>query len=211
MEQRDAAFSHWITAYFKHGDVTLHNPSALSYVVPATTRVPSIYNMSKNELARMVHPRKTPGADLLLVSGASSRVLNASYKKACYDPTVRTQLPSMKVWVVNGDSSASICVAAFWAVEDDDKARGGGCVNFRMVPGGNHFASAVAASKDITALIMSLTDALGRARARTSDVCCGRIMSSGSLWGKPYWLLRPRSTHLNELRLDYWLQFVKMQ
>ena len=41
-EARTPFFSHWITSYFRHGDLTPHDSKAISYVVPAASRAPTI-------------------------------------------------------------------------------------------------------------------------------------------------------------------------
>ena len=51
----------------------------------------------------------------------------------------------MKVIVFSGDETASFSIPSQWAVEDDDKAAGGGFVAVRWIPGFNHLVSASAA------------------------------------------------------------------
>jgi hypothetical protein len=47
----------------------------------------------------------------------------------------------MKVWLLVGDASLPFCIAALWSVQDVDKARGGGNVNYEVLHDVNHFVS----------------------------------------------------------------------
>lgn len=141
-ELRSAFFAQWITSYFKHGDLSKRDLDKLSYIVPSTTRAPSIFGISEEQQAEIIHHPSGEGSDmsLMLLCGAE---LNASYKRACFDKTVRETVPHMTVTVLYGDLSAWSCFPTVWQIQDDDAAHGGGMVKTRLVEGTNHFVSSI--------------------------------------------------------------------
>ncbi|KAI0058354.1 hypothetical protein BV25DRAFT_1810813 [Artomyces pyxidatus] len=134
-EQQTPMYTQWITSYFRHGDLAKRDTNVLSYIVPATFRRPTIYNMSPEEIEGTVDESmsEVPSMISLFVQA------HANYRKACFDRKIRELLPRMKVSALCGDATCSFPLAAFWALQDDDKAEGGGFVNFRMILGVNHF------------------------------------------------------------------------
>ncbi|KAI0828547.1 hypothetical protein BC628DRAFT_1533941 [Trametes gibbosa] len=136
-ELRDPFFTQWITSYFTHGDLSTRSLDVLSYVIPSTSRVPSIFNMSAEQISSTIHYGQAATSDMLFMVYSAAQA-NANYKKACFDANVRQLLPRMKISVLMGEKTCSFSVIGSWAIEDDDKARGGGFINFRLVPGANH-------------------------------------------------------------------------
>ena len=145
VEARTPFFSHWITSYFTHGDLSTRDPKAISYVVPTPSRAPTIYSMSDAELARALYEPSAFGSDLafMLFSGPQ---IAATYHKAVFDKAARALVPRMRVVVFSGDQTASFSIPSQWAVEDDDKAAGGGFVAVKWIPGFNHLVRVPAAS-----------------------------------------------------------------
>ncbi|KAI0354026.1 hypothetical protein OH77DRAFT_1426430 [Trametes cingulata] len=138
-EDRDPLFTQWITSYFKHGDLSTRDPNVLTYVVPATFRAPSIFRMSDKEIGKIVHEPPASGSEMLLMHCTVTQI-NASYKKACFDPSIRRLLPKMKVTAFTGDVTCWCSLSAHWAMEDDDKAHGGGFIDLEIIQGISHFA-----------------------------------------------------------------------
>ncbi|TFK80897.1 alpha/beta-hydrolase [Polyporus arcularius HHB13444] len=129
---------HWLTSYFRHGDLSTRSLDALEYVVPATYRAPSIYTMSDAEVAQMVS-YDLAGPDAMWFMNSRTQ-LRASYERACFDSGLRAKMPHMKVWLVVGDVTPSFAIAAAWQVEADDQRLGGGnSVRVKWVRGSNHF------------------------------------------------------------------------
>lgn len=138
-ELRGPFFAQWITSYFKHGDLSTRNLDELCYVVPTTTKVPSIFSMSDEQQAEIVcHP---PGvtSDMPFMVLFNPQ-LNASYKRACFGKSIRETVPRMKVTVLFGDAAPWPCFPAVWQMQSDSAASGGdGQVHFKRVNGINHF------------------------------------------------------------------------
>lgn len=68
-----------------------------------------------------------------------SEQLQANYRAANFDDTIRSSLPNMNNWLFTGDSSVSFGPYSLFLVEDDNDAAGGGKVNFKIIPNVNHF------------------------------------------------------------------------
>lgn len=132
------AFVQWITSYFQHGNLSTRNPDVLQYVLPATFRVPSVFNMSPTQLADMTYLPPASGSDALISANVQPQ-LNADYENACYNTSVRSALPSMDIWELCGNTTANFGIVAFWSIQDDDNAHGGGFVNFQWIGDVNHF------------------------------------------------------------------------
>ncbi|EIW56131.1 uncharacterized protein TRAVEDRAFT_39145 [Trametes versicolor FP-101664 SS1] len=137
-ELRGPFFTQWITSYFKHGDLSTRSLDVLSYIVPTTLRVPSIFSMTEEEQAKIVYMPPGSASDMLFMVFSAAQI-NASYKRACFDAGVRARLPRMKICAFTGDATCVFSLPAHWAMQDDDKARGGGFIDFKMVEGANHF------------------------------------------------------------------------
>ncbi|EKM49711.1 uncharacterized protein PHACADRAFT_188757 [Phanerochaete carnosa HHB-10118-sp] len=137
-ELRDPFFGHWISSYFKHGDISTRDLDVLSYIVPGTFRAPSIYSMSEEQLAKMTYDPPAQTSDLPFMIFCSAAA-NASYRKAFFDKDVRAALPGMMVAVIMGDATSALSLAAYFAVQNDDDALGGGFVRFKELHGTNHF------------------------------------------------------------------------
>ncbi|KAM5543809.1 hypothetical protein V8D89_002426 [Ganoderma adspersum] len=138
-EARTPFFSHWISSYFAHGDLSTRDPAAISYVVPSIARAPTIYGMSDAELARTVYEPSALGSDMTFMISSAPQIA-AAYRKAMFDRGLRALVPRMRAVVFSGDATASFSIPSQWAVEDDDKAAGGGFVAVKWIPGFNHLA-----------------------------------------------------------------------
>ena len=134
---RTSFFSHWITSYFKHGDLMTRNLNEISYIIPTPSRAPTIYTMSEAELARALYEPAVFGSDMPFMIFSAPQI-EATYRKAVFDKTVRTLVPQMKVVVFSGDATASFSIPSQWQIEDEDKAAGGGFVTVKWVAGFNH-------------------------------------------------------------------------
>ncbi|KAI0064173.1 hypothetical protein BV25DRAFT_1801051 [Artomyces pyxidatus] len=132
---RPAMWTPWVSAYFKHGDLSTRNWGAISYIVPSITRAPSVYNMSLDEIAEGVEET----VDELLHFYYGVQQEHAIYRKACFDRTLRALVPRMKVTHLCGDETCSPTIAAFFNVQEDAEVEGGGLVNFHLISGANHF------------------------------------------------------------------------
>ncbi|KAM5543802.1 hypothetical protein V8D89_002419 [Ganoderma adspersum] len=136
---RTSFFSHWITSYFKHGDLTTRNLDEISYIIPTPSRAPTIYSMSEAELARALYEPAVFGSDMAFMIFSAPQI-EATYRKAVFDKAVRALVPQMKVVVFSGDATASFSIPSQWQIEDEDKAAGGGFVTVKWVAGFNHLA-----------------------------------------------------------------------
>ncbi|KAI0635407.1 Alpha/Beta hydrolase protein [Trametes polyzona] len=137
-EHRDAFFAQWVTSYFKHADLSTRDLDAISYILPATFRAPSIYSMSDAQLEKILYLLPASGTDMLFMVFCAAAA-NASYKKACFDPEVRRLLTKLRVSAITGDATCAFSLSAYWAMEADDEAHGGGMIGFRVIEGVNHF------------------------------------------------------------------------
>lgn len=135
---RDPFFRQWITSYFEHGDLSTKDLDVISYVLPTTSRVPSIFSMSEEQQGKIMYSPPALTSDMLLMVHFSTAT-NASYKKAFFDKRVRQLLPALKVSMFMGDATCSFSIPAFWAAEDDDKAHGGNNADYKIVKDINHF------------------------------------------------------------------------
>ncbi|KZT03859.1 uncharacterized protein LAESUDRAFT_738141 [Laetiporus sulphureus 93-53] len=132
---RPQMFTPWITSYFNHGDLSTRNRDVLSYIVPSLDRIPSIYNMSAEERREIVDE----SVDHMSAMFVCMPQAVARYRRACFDRSLRALLPKMKVWCFTGDATSWSQIDAFWLIEKDNADRGGGFINFKVLPGLNHF------------------------------------------------------------------------
>lgn len=136
---RIAAFGQWCTSYFDHADLSERNLDKLSWVLASSSRVPSFYNGMP---AAIQHHGEDAATDLLFLLGCYKQLLPA-YRRAFFDPKV---FPAMKRSVLCGDKTSAFALAALWAVQDDEKdqkVEGAKAIDYKILPGANHFVSHV--------------------------------------------------------------------
>ena len=138
MKTRISYMTRWLTSYFAHGDLSTRDLDAVEYVLPSTSRIPTLWNMSSQEIADIVDegPHLVADAPLLLNCYPQAA---ATYKKGTYSAAARALLPKMKIWELMGDATTAVSLCTFWILQDDDAAHGGGFINFKVIPGHNHF------------------------------------------------------------------------
>ncbi|EKM51921.1 uncharacterized protein PHACADRAFT_165254 [Phanerochaete carnosa HHB-10118-sp] len=135
--QRASTFNSWVTAYFDHGDISKRDLDALEYVTPSPTRMPSITNMSAEQQAAIVYNGCALTSEFPLAGNCAQQVY-ATYQKAVFDQKTRESLLNTAIWVLCGDSGPSFSLSTLWVMEEDDKAHGGGKIQFRLLKGANH-------------------------------------------------------------------------
>ncbi|KAK0185459.1 Alpha/Beta hydrolase protein [Armillaria mellea] len=134
-ELRIAAFGQWCTSYFDHADLSERNLGKLSWVLASSSRVPSFYNGMP---ASIQHHGEDAATDLPFLVGCYKQLL-PTYRKAFFDPKV---FPTMKRSVLCGDKTCAFALAALWAMQDDEKeqkAEGSKAIDYKILPGVNHF------------------------------------------------------------------------
>lgn len=140
-------YTRWITSYFDHGELASRNVHVLSYIVPGTTRAPSIYNTSVEELSEMIDEGPQELAGMFTTQAQA----NAIYRKSLLHEGVRATMPRLKVSLLTGDATCSFSLNALWSIHDDDEKNGGGFVRFSIIPGVNHFMHWDEPEKDFNA------------------------------------------------------------
>ncbi|KAL0950281.1 hypothetical protein HGRIS_010261 [Hohenbuehelia grisea] len=151
---RIPSFMQWMTSYFKHNNLASRDPELLEYVLPGLDRAPSIWNMSTGDIAAMSEEeiyavQESPG----LISGSLLEPAARAYETSVFGKQVRQLLPHLQTLVVCGDSTVPYIISAFWAIQEDDKANGGGNVRYQLVPGANHFMHWDEPEKTLDALL----------------------------------------------------------
>ncbi|THH14811.1 hypothetical protein EW146_g5570 [Bondarzewia mesenterica] len=106
-ELRLRAFAHWMTAYFDHGDLFKRDLDLLSYIMPSTSRSPTIFTMAATEVKDIPQ-------------------LKESYRNAFFDSATAELFRKMEISILAGDRSLSWGLAGLWAVQDDAKELGNG-------------------------------------------------------------------------------------
>lgn len=133
------AFGQWCTSYFDHGDLTKRDLNDLSWVVASTSRVPTIYNIPPAQLKEMERYGSDAISDLPFLFHFATQ-LKATYSKVFYDLETLEAFPKMNLTFLAGDKSGAFGIAGLWALQDDaEKAKGERAVNFKIIPGANHF------------------------------------------------------------------------
>lgn len=118
-------FTQWLTSYFAHGDLLKRDTDTLAYILPATHRVPTIFNISPEEQKEIIEEAPSMAVDAPLMLTCMTQH-NASLLKACFDEDFRKSAwGRLEVWAMCGNETASYAIPAFWHIEDEDKKRGG--------------------------------------------------------------------------------------
>ncbi|CCM05002.1 uncharacterized protein FIBRA_07201 [Fibroporia radiculosa] len=153
-ETRDPMFIQWVTTYFAHGDLSKRDLANISFVIPSTTKIPSIFTMTAEEKAQIVSP--SCNSDMIFMLYLN-QLFRPSYRKALFDREWRRRVPNMKVWIIAGDCAPPVSIPAVWDLETEDAAEGGGSLNTRWIKGGSHLVSKASTfSTSVTYLIPSI-------------------------------------------------------
>ncbi len=155
---RIAAFGQWCTSYFDHADLSERNLDKLSWVLASSSR--GAFILQRNACGHSAHGEDA-ATDLLFLLGCYKQLLPA-YRRAFFDPKV---FPAMKRSVLCGDKTSAFALAALWAVQDDEKEQkveGAKAIDYKILPGANHFVSHVFFSPNFShILIVLVVDTLG--------------------------------------------------
>ena len=136
-------FGQWVTAYFDHKDVEKRDLDTLSWVVPATDRAPTIFNIPPNDLEEMVTYGPDAISDLPFLFHFANQ-LKASYRKALYDSETFKVFPHLKITYLCANKTCAFAYAGIWALQDDEKAsQGPRKFNYKWFNGGNHLVRCV--------------------------------------------------------------------
>lgn len=136
-EDRYPLWRQWMTSYFEHGDLSERNIDLLSYVVPSTVRVPTIFNMSKAQFNDIVYGDIVAEEMGVLFNFAPQ--LKANYRKALFDRTTSILFPHLKISYLAGEFSVSWALVSMWSVQDDDAELGSSLIDFKLIHSANHF------------------------------------------------------------------------
>ena len=136
-EDRYPLWRQWMTSYFEHGDISKRNIDLLSYIVPSTVRVPTIFNISKAEFNDIVYGDKVVEEMRVLFNFAPQ--LKANYRKALFDRTTSILFPHLKISYLAGEFSVSWALVSMWSVQDDDAELGSSLIDFKLIHSANHF------------------------------------------------------------------------
>lgn len=136
-DQRRRMGTIWISSYFDHGDLSTHDLDAITYINPSLYRTPTIYNMTREEIAAILDDT----IDELRPMMFCTEQAHETYLKVCFDSSTKERLPHLRIHVTCGTRGPSFSPSSFWLLKADDKERGGGHIVFREVEGVNHFVS----------------------------------------------------------------------
>lgn len=136
------AFGQWVTGYFDHGDFSKHDLSTVSWVLPATDQIPTVFNIPSDKLKEIQCYGTDSGlADLFLILQFADQ-LKSYYRKAFYDPETYQLFPRMNNVFLCGERSGSYGITGLWAAQDDNNENGGEMpITFKIMQGANHFVS----------------------------------------------------------------------
>ncbi|KAM6504024.1 Alpha/Beta hydrolase fold [Amanita muscaria] len=137
-ELRAQASLQWTTAYFEHGDLSARDPNALSFTLPSTGRPVTIHNMSQSDQEEIIQLQELANDSTFIRHLTDQR--RDAYRKAFYDSSIRQLLPNMKVSYIVGEQSHSVMISGLWDVQKEADENKNVSIDFRLVPGFNHFA-----------------------------------------------------------------------
>ncbi|KAG5718709.1 hypothetical protein E4T56_gene16592 [Termitomyces sp. T112] len=136
---RLAAFGQWATGYFDHGDLAKRDLSALSWVLPSASRIPTFFNIPPKKYAEAARYGGDGFSDLPYMIHFVNQ-FKAAYRKVVNNPEILKILPDLTSVLLVGESSGAFAIAAMWAVEDDqEQVDGGKALKIILIPGINHF------------------------------------------------------------------------
>ena len=136
-EARGPAFARWVSSYYKHGDLGSRDFSQLNQREGDTSKKPTTDTIPLEELLTIADFAPAAKCEAFIVD--SHQFLSAFMNqttKALFDPQIRDNWGEHSVWFVYCEASFWHAVYAPWNVEKEDKNSE---INFKSIPGANHF------------------------------------------------------------------------
>ena len=140
IEARASAFAKWVSGYYKHGDLSSREFSQLNQHELDTTRKPTTDTIPFEELLTIINSGPGPKYDTLLIEPEQLPVFMKQTTKALFDPEIRESWGEHPVWIVYCEDGIWNVHYAAWNLEKMVKASE---VNFKLIPGANHFVRLV--------------------------------------------------------------------
>lgn len=135
--ERLPKFAHWVSSYFKHGDLLTHNVDNLEYKFPDQTRNSVVSTLAPEELNSMVDYEAPWLADTSLLTKFETPLFDQMCK-ALFDPVTRSLWPNLGIWVLYCNSSPGVTIHAAWGVEKLAKENKDQPVQFLPIEGAHH-------------------------------------------------------------------------
>ncbi|CAK5266496.1 unnamed protein product [Mycena citricolor] len=132
-------FARWVSSFFIHGDLTAHDPSALTYDLTDPRRPPTTARISMEHLIDFTASSKYDDA---LISQGFGSVTAKLIDKSLFDVHVRGKLwIDTQFFVVAGSADSWPTIYASWKLEERmlAEAKPECSITFKMVEGANHF------------------------------------------------------------------------
>lgn len=138
LELRLPAFIQWTTGYFKHGDLSTRDLNVVSYVLPSTHRVPTIFNIPEADQKEIIYDGVEVFVEYRIMLAFSAQ-LHKVYRKALFNPSTQKLFPHLKIGYLAGTETASFGIDNLWKVQRDAEEAGIDSITFKLEPGINHF------------------------------------------------------------------------
>ena len=132
------AFAKWVSSYFKHGDLSSRDFSQLTGESD-TSKKPTTDTIPLEEFLTIIDFGPSAKCETFIIN--SKHFLSALAKqttKALFDPDIREDWGGHPVWFVYCEASVWNVHYGVWNLEKQEKASE---INFKSVPGANHFVS----------------------------------------------------------------------
>jgi len=136
-EARGAAFAKWVSSYYKHGDLSSRDFSQLNQHEGDTSKKPTTDTIPLEELLTITDSGPGDNYETFLIESEDFiSVLMKQTTKALFDPQIFEDWGEHPVWFVYCENSTWNVHHGAWDLEKKDKASK---INFKLVPGANHF------------------------------------------------------------------------
>jgi hypothetical protein len=138
-DARGPVFIKWVSSYFKHGDLSSRDFSQLKLRAGEgeTSKKPTTDTIPLDELLNITDIGPGAKCEVFLIdSGQFFSAFIKQTTKALFDPQIRKNWGGHPVWFVYCEASFWNVHYAVWNLEKNDKASE---INFKSVPGANHF------------------------------------------------------------------------
>ena len=146
-EARGPAFAKWVSSYYNHGDLSSQDFSQLKQREGDTSKKPTTDTISLEELLNIIDFGPVANCETSLLE--SEHFLSIYVKqttKALFDPQIREDWGEHPVWFVYCEASIWNVHYTAWNLEKLDKASE---INFKSIPGANHFVRRFLFSKSL--------------------------------------------------------------
>lgn len=136
--EKSRVFMSWVTSYFAHGDLSLHDMSVLQELQADSTRPSTLHNMSAQDLLDVTELTDGQKVENSMAHPDWIRVVEEFVDSTLFNPDLRLRWPKARIWVTYNDATPYCIIKGIWTTQKRAAETPVPCLSFTVFHGANH-------------------------------------------------------------------------